>query len=412
MLSEAFGQWSGFLKKLRLIEGDTITPKDIERLAMMGTSWYGGLAMSGRLALVVRNLTQSMLSAPKVGFLNAARGVKAAINAGPEGRAELVKAGIINEPAMWSFAASRSSRLGGGIIQAQGALSHKLAQVEQLTRSLQATGLSWYRGADQFNRAATYFAGKRALEHAWAKYQKGGAKDIETFYVDSGLAGDSKSFRRDIARMLGRGQLEEAAHEYGKHVSRITQYLYSRPNVPQAFQGVKGRMFGQFGIWPLGFHSYVTEQAGGWVPLFMNPIWALEGAGRKALSPFGVTQRARTAQSRYRTKFATRMIGQWVALGLMGRALGIDTSSWNKANPLALEGGPAFQILRDGLSLMIGAETEFDRAMGKASLKRFALQIMNPFAAAYRDVEDAIEEAAKGNDMEAILNALGFNPRI
>jgi hypothetical protein len=222
MLSEAFGQWSGFLKKLRLIEGDTITPKDIERLAMMGTSWYGGLAMSGRLALVVRNLTQSMLSAPKVGFLNAARGVKAAINAGPEGRAELVKAGIINEPAMWSFA-------------------------------------SWYRGADQFNRAATYFAGKRALEHAWAKYQKGGAKDIETFYVDSGLAGDSKSFRRDIARMLGRGQLEEAAHEYGKHVSRITQYLYSRPNVPQAFQGVKGRMFGQFGIWPLWLGAVVYE---------------------------------------------------------------------------------------------------------------------------------------------------------
>jgi hypothetical protein len=353
------------------------------------------------------------MSLPKVGTRYAFQGVKDAIWAGKEGRLELAKAGIINEPAMFSFITKRSTQLGQGWIQGTGPTSHQLSQIENGLRTLQSFGLGAYRRADQFNRAATYFAGKRALKGAWSKHgsasKQMSPEARDNFLVDSGLAGDSHSFQREIFGMLSKGQVEEAASEYGKHVSRITQYLYSKPNVPRAFQSVKGRIFGQFGVWPLGFHSYLMSQAGGYQGLVMGPAYLAERGVRGMLSPFGVTQRARTPASRYKEKFYNRLLGQGVAVSILGGILGIDTSSYNKANALAFEGGPGFQILRDSLTLMMQAETPFDRAMALAQLKRTARQFPNPVGAFTKDVEQALEAAAEGKDVKAVLEVLGFN---
>jgi hypothetical protein len=413
-LANAFQQYSGALKKLGFIGGDELQPRDVERLLRMSTSWYGGISMSWRAALVIRNLAQSTLSLPKVGTRYAFQGVKDAINAGKEGRAELAKAGIINEPAMFSFITRPAMQLGQGWVQGTGPTSHQISRIEKGLRTLQSFGLGAYRRADQFNRAATYFAGKRALKGSWQKHAAKGdapmsAAARDNFLVDSGLAGDSHAFQREIFGMLSKGQVEEASVEYGKHVSRMTQYLYSKPNVPRWFQGVKGRIFGQFGVWPMGFHSYVTGQAGGYQGLAMGPALLAERAARGMLSPFGATQRARTASSRYKEKFYNRLIGQGLAVSILGGILGIDTSSWNKSNLLAFEGGPGFQMLRDSLTLVMQAETPFDRAMAWSQLKRTALQYPNPAGAFTKDVEDSLKAAAEGKDMQAIMELLGFN---
>jgi hypothetical protein len=141
----------------------------------------------------------------------------------------------------------------------------------------------------------------------------------------------------------------------------------------------------------------------------MGPAYLAERGVRGMLSPFGVTQRARTPASRYKEKFYNRLLGQGVAVSILGGILGIDTSSYNKANALAFEGGPGFQILRDSLTLMMQAETPFDRAMALAQLKRTARQFPNPVGAFTKDVEQALEAAAEGKDVKAVLEVLGFN---
>jgi hypothetical protein len=406
--ARAHGQWTSSLKKLRLIDSEVLTPKDVERLVMMSSSWYSGLAMSWRAALAVRNMVQSTLTAPKIGFKRAFLGVKDALY--PTNWQELRDIGVIAQPAMFGYGRV-GARAGMGYLKPKGpGLVDVAGKIEHGARQVQALGLLAYRGDDKFNRAAAYYGGKRALKESWATYQasKQTKADLDNFYIESGLSTDSRAFQRDIAKMLSKGQVEDAAKEYGKHVTRITQYLYSRPNAPQFFHGTKARLIGQFGIWPMGYFGYL-EQAGGWHHLFTEPLKYAGKQVRKLGYPFGVEPRVRTPQSVGREQFIMRTWAQRAAIVGLGALLGIDTSNWNQANAFSFEGGPALQLTSDVFTALTRTGSEFDRAMAKSSLKRLWVQIGNPVGALTDDVFEAAEAAAQGNDYMAFLHLLGFN---
>jgi hypothetical protein len=395
---------SSILRKFKLIEGEMLDAKDVERLAMMGTSWYGGLAMSARAALVVRNLTQPFLLGPKLGYGSVAAGFRQAIRIGSEGRRALESRGIISQPAMFSFAATRGARAGRGFLKPTGpGLASMLSKIESGARALQSYGLVAYRRADQFNRAVSYFAGQDAIQKNWKLYKKGDI-DLDNFYIRSGLAGDSQAVQRRIMEYLSKGAVAQAADLYGAHTARSSQFLYSRADVPMAFQGVTFRAFGQFGVWPMAYWSYLRRNAGDISHVLSGPALTVEGWGRKAI---GAEPRARGVQQRYRDQFTTRMIAQVAAFAALGSALGIDVSSWNKANPFAYSGGPSWQSMRDLYTVATGAGSQFERNRAKRALLRTVTQLTNPFAAAYHDIEEALEA---DNWEEFWKLALGFTP--
>jgi hypothetical protein len=147
------------------------------------------------------------------------------------------------------------------------------------------------------------------------------------------------------------------------------------------FKGTMGRMFGQFGTWPIGFAEYM------WSNLAV-PDWG------------------------YRTKFAAdyaKVLGAVVALG---HATGIDTSNWMSGNPLGFQGGPWFQAMRD-VTTLATSTNEFETRKARSGVTRMVSHfgtpfagVLNPFGGATTDV---IQAANAENPVQAMILALGFN---
>jgi DNA-binding MarR family transcriptional regulator len=424
--SGALQGWSKAFEKLGLLRGDNLAPQDIERLAMMATSWYSGSVMSWRGALVMRNLAQPLLMAPKVGLRNTIKGYKDAINSIRSGEwAKLYESGVISEPAFFGFGGVAGSRVGGTVFQAQAgegvgrtrqAVTQTAESTERQLRRMQSLGLWGFRRADQFNRAVSYYAAKNGIENARKHWEAG---DIDEFKVQTGLYGNSRGVQKNILKLLEKGMWEEAGHTYGKMSARETQYLYSKAEAPPFFQGVKGRMFGQFGIWPMAYWDYMGRNlggvGGGVKGAIQGPGVTLEALGRK----FTKGERgkwARTGEDRYRALFMTRYLLQLSALYGVGGALGVNVSSWNKANPIAFEGGPALQGVRDILHLSMGTGTEYERSLAKNSAIRFIKQIVMPVGGLENDVQQALARIDRGDNpatvvMELLAFAMETTPR-
>ncbi len=95
------------------------------------------------------------------------------------------------------------------------------------------------------------------------------------------------------------------------------------------------------------------------------------------------------------------------AIGALGAATGIDTSSFNFANPLSFEGGPYFQALKNTPEALMGQD-EFRRDLARRNLERFAKTAFLPFQGVATDIDQAFNE---DDPLRAWLLLMGFNPR-
>jgi len=96
-------------------------------------------------------------------------------------------------------------------------------------------------------------------------------------------------------------------------------------------------------------------------------------------------------------------------MGTIGSALGIDVSSWNKANPLAYDGGPALQALRDVINYSTGSGTQFERSMAKRNVERFIKQSLIPVAGVTNDIQQAFDRLEAGDEpLLVMLDVAGF----
>jgi DNA-binding PadR family transcriptional regulator len=382
----------GTLKKLGMLKGDELTPKELERIFTAVSSGYSGAVMSARAAMVVRNLTQSFLAAPKVGLANVLGGWKDGYKAWRDGSlAKLQKAGVINEPAFFGqseLEARDLTLLQGGVGK----------PIETVVRKLLSAGMYGFRKADTWNRIASYYAGRRAILKNIDLLKT----DIDEFRIESGLAGDSRTLQRRIFQMLQKGQHEQAADLYGAHVSRTTQFMYSNADVGTVGNPV-GRMASQFSVWPIQFADYINTNLGitGGKGFYGQPKAFL-----KEWASLG--EYARTTEQRYQAKFATNLLGQIAALTGVGMLTGFDLSSWNRANPFSYEGGPFLQSMGNLVSLALMADPDYKRSMSKAALIRTATSIM-PFSGALTDVSEAIFALQEGvSPLKALGILLGF----
>lgn len=348
----------------RYIKGDVFTEKDLDRLATMFTSWYSGVAMSARPALAIRNMTQSYLAAPKVGFGNVTKTIKDVLSDAYSGNFK-----------MWEEAKASGVIAGGDPI-------FKLDDLDFVSagfwRRAMDAGLVPYRKADEFNRVVAYHAGKRAVERWGAKFAKDG--DIDSFLLHTGLAGDSSVIQNVVLKKIKGQSLSDAADYYGRHLAQDTQFIYNRANLPDIMTGTTGRLFGQFGVWPVGFWNYMRRNTSG-----------IAGSGLRAT-------------------YARRFLGKWAllyggtALGL-GGTLGIDTSSWNFGLPFTFEGGPAFQLLRDATNT-VGGGSEYQKKLAWGDIRRFLTTVPVPFGGMISDIRQA---GGESNALRQALTLMGFN---
>jgi hypothetical protein len=419
-VAKHFGGLSKALQKAGLIRGDELSKQDVERLSMMMTSWYGGVAMSWRAALAFRNAFQPFLLGPKLGYGNVLGGYKDAIAAMFNGNwKKLLDEGLIREQPLYGFSTVAGTRVGGTMFQAQAGpgvspvrelVTQGMETSERAMRQFQSVGLWAYRSQDAFNRVTSYYASQRAMKGAFKHLETGGKDAVDDFKMESGLLGDSQTVQRNVMRLVNKGMRDEAADYYGKHNSRTSQFIYSKTNAPKMFQNVYGRAFGQFGIWPMGYWEYLANNMGGQRGVFAggtsaNFKWLKQAWSKEARGKY-----ARTPDERYRARFTGRYLAQLAAFATFGAITGINVSTYNKANPLAYEGGPAKQLISDLIDLGAGTGSGFQNDMALSSVKRFLLQMVNPAGGMTNDIRQGLRRLDRGdNPLEVLLEFLAFN---
>jgi hypothetical protein len=364
------GITQGFQKAgIRLPE---VTPEMIDKLSDQLMSYYSGVAMSWRPAIAVRDTLQALMMGPKVGFPRAFKALK-----------QIYTGGLDDS---WWAGAAKELGLPDGInqpIYAENPEAFGLSRLGRGIKKLQETGNIPRRWVDKKNRFGVYRGGELAIEEEAPKLLN---KQIswEEFLWNTGLKGSNKVDQDKIhALLMGRelADVSGAARTYGKMLSDDVNFIYSGANAPLMFKGTIGRMFGQFGMWPVGFTEY---------------MW----------------QNMATPDNAWRLHYASGYAALMAATLSAGNLTGIDTSTWAAGNPLTFQGGPWFQGMRD-IATMVSTNNEFEQRKARANVSRMVSHFGTPFAGALNPVggltTDLIQARNAENPLEALALALGFN---
>jgi hypothetical protein len=371
-LSRYANEFTRAIRNLGFNVGD-FSPQDMQRIMTKASVFFAGSAMSMRPALAIRNFFQSTLPGLQVGYLNNFAAMKDVASNPGRILKEASEAGVIRERDA-IFLAGEVGKLSPGLSP---------SGFVDLLLEAQRFGLIPFRAMDTWNRLVSFQSARRSIRKHAKVLERG---DIDGFLLKTGLAGNSDVVQKQIVNLIASGDVEGAARQYGKQLADDTQFVYSRINSPLAFQGVGGRLLGQFGTWPIGYIEYISRNVG------------MGNLGNNLNS---------TLRRRHTRAFVARWMGMIAAISGAGAALGIDTSSYNFANPLAFEGGPYFQALKNMPEALLGQD-EFRRDQAQAQLRRFVKTAYLPFQGVVTDIDQALDEK---DNAKALSLLLGFNRR-
>jgi len=321
-----------------------------------------GAHMAWRAPLAIRNMFQVFFVYPMVGEQAFARGFREALTAG--GKAEAIKAKIVGPDPV---------PFGDEIFNPFGTLT-------QVVRS----GLKAYAKVDDFTRVVAYHATKFKVQQAAEKYL---AKNwsVVKFAEEAELASMFHPVEaKQIIDMVKSGNIPGAARRAGYLMQENTNFIYRAGNSPEAFRGVAGRLFGQFGMWPVSYIEYI-----------------------RYLSTFGTPNQ--------RAGKIARFMAINTAFGSAGTMLGVNTWKWLLFGPIVFTGGPMLQIAQDAGKVVSSAAQGRDdpeAAMAAARLKKNIPSTFIPGSGFLKDVEATLEEAKFGIQPAITRMLLGQSPEV
>jgi hypothetical protein len=190
-------------------------------------------------------------------------GVKIAIGQGADGKfsyenmkkavERAVKAGAIDPNILPIHA---SSEIFGTEMAAVGKTRLKIKDLFDL-------GFSFYRTPDDLGRVVAFEGMRHRFFEHWGDFVKG-TIDLDTFKsrakintFDEVIIAQGEALIRQAHS--GARSADEAANFFGKQLADKTHLLYGNANHPPGWGGVAGRLFGQYGTFPVQYLNYVLE---------------------------------------------------------------------------------------------------------------------------------------------------------
>jgi hypothetical protein len=231
--------------------------------------------------------------------------------------------------------------------------------------------LKWYKNSDDITRAIAFKVAWNTWNDGVARLQKGVLKGKKSFleYTQANLLGDKTADM--IWDLLQKGKVEQARNLFGFEVVADTMFLYQRAEGPAMFQGLIGKLFGQYGTYSANYRQN---------------IW-------KGLKYGTLAQR---------TAFVARFVGNSAALYGTFKALGIQEKNFLPWTPVGFSGGPLFNA---GLTALQATQDNYKGRQARAELKHY-LTVFVPGSYQYRTVEEFLKETEKGNSYRAFLALL------
>jgi hypothetical protein len=172
---------------------------------------------------------------------------------------------------------------------------------------------------------------------------------------------------------------ENIAQQIGREITDLTGWPYRRGTQPAMMRTGLGRIFGQYGSWPINYLDFMARLAG----KMGNPTFRVD---------------------------AVRAASWWAAANFassvaMEKGVGIEASNWLYGGPAGYTGGPQLQLVQDLMESM----EESDK--GREARRRVISTPLNffPGSVEMRSIITAIERG-ETDKPEGLIRALGFRP--
>lgn len=327
-----------------------------------------GATIPFRPALIIRNYFEGFQKlGPRVGFGDYLAGLRKAMT--DDGFNAARRGGAIqpNVNPLHATTEVFDEALGQGLLKGAN------RRLQQLTRK----GFDWYRGADEFSRATAYHAIRHRIRRIEPQWRRG---DIswEQFMERAKVRTFDELDQLEFERLFQAGQEDQAIDLLGRSLSREAINRYGNANHPFGWGSIYGRLFGQFGTWPVQYKDFVLQ---------------------------GLTRGTAKDKMEFLLGHAATNMGV-VALGAAG---GFNLWSWVMWPSLAYTGGPAADIAVDLYQSFGGSPAE--RAMARRNLTYLFPTLENPesvFVPGSYLIGDIAEGMRANTIGEGIAGAAGF----
>jgi hypothetical protein len=332
----------------------------------MGSLTYQAL-IPFRMGLIARNYFQMVQTiAPRTGYADFLAGLKIALT--KDGFQMARRANAVTENVAPIL--SQESFFG---FDATFQLSQRMQRVSEI-------GFGWYQKADDLGRATAFHAQRVRTGRAVDKFNKGvygpsGPDSIRKMMEEGGVRTFDPVDQRIFAERFSSGNFEGAKDYLGEILARETIFRYGHANHPAGWGSVQGRLFGQFGTWPVQYKDFL-----------------LQGMSR------GTTK----DKARFITNHSIANLGVLAA----GATAGYDLMSWVSFPSLTYTGGPYANTAIDMLKLVGGNDRE--RAMAYRSLKYQFVPTLSDPRAIWLPGSYAVGDIVRGLSGDGVDEALGF----
>jgi hypothetical protein len=244
-------------------------------------------------------------------------------------------------------------------------------------------GFSYYRKPDDVGRMVAFEGMRHKFNGELGAFVKGQI-DLDTFVQRAKINTFDEVIETQARHMIQAGEYEGAANFLGKTLADKTHLLYANANHPPGWGGVAGRLFGQFGTFPVQYANYLIENG-------------TRNIGSKAWNQFVVTHSALN-------------MGVVVA---GAELFDSDLTNWAAWGSLSYTGGPYADAVLNFVQLMSGSDAE-------QALARRNFQLMlpsfnspqSPLVPGSYMAGDIVDAFQNRNDLtRAMLELGGIAPR-
>lgn len=256
--------------------GANVDDQMAERLVSTLTKFASQAAIPLRPALVLRNYVQNSLTAAIVGPEAWAAGMKHVLGYGGEGAVAgskgysrqnareaidfVVRKGVIDPNNVPLHA--HSEIFGFDIAKVGGPnVGPVLAQAQDMADKLFDAGFSVYRSGDDWGRAVSFFAGRHRVGKAIEKFMASARDEtaIQKLIIDSKAGTFHELVTQKFEMLVRNGEWEPAKDLIGKELADKVHFLYGNANHPVGWGGPVGKLFGQFGTFPVQYLQMMLE---------------------------------------------------------------------------------------------------------------------------------------------------------
>jgi hypothetical protein len=297
----------------------------------------------------------------------------------PVQRAWLEQRGVImRDPVSQSVA-----QIGEAVRQLEG--GRVLGTVGTGFSKMLETGMSAYKTADDVTRVWAYLT-QHKVSTRLAKELEAGKITIDGFIDQGQIDMLGPIVERNTRNYLAQGRYDEAVHYTSTYFKDLTQFQYERGNTPRVLQSTLGRLFGQYGTWPLSYLDTLKN--------------LVSGPGSK--------------KNRYTT------MAKWAAIHTatfttMSSVFGVDFTRWSYLAPMGYKGGPFLELADQATSVLkatVSGEEDAAARIEAARLKQGVVGQLTPLPwGAMRTARKSIDSAMEG-DWPSFMRAVLSMPEV